>query len=123
MDEPNHSLIPASEPPPPVSEKTLWSYIGSWAIAAGRSTIEYVLQLYYTAQEPETPLWAKSIIYSALAYFILPLDAIPDTLPVVGFSDDLGALAAAVAAVSIFITKPVREKAARKLEEWFGKKG
>src|SRR3954466_7170647 len=97
--EPN-SLIPP-ETPQPVPEQTLWSYLTAWAISAGRAAVEYVLQLYYTAQEPDTPAWARSIIYAALASFILPLDAIPDTLPVVGFSDDLGALAAAVAAVSI----------------------
>ena len=109
-------------PPTPVSEQTLWGYVTTWAMSAGRKAVEYVLQLYYTAQEPDTPVWAKSVIYSALAYFVLPLDAIPDTLPVVGFSDDLGALAAAIAAVSIFMNKKIREKAAQKVIELFGPK-
>ena len=112
----------ADNSPTPVSEKTLWGYVTTWAMSAGRKAVEYVLQLYYTAQEPDTPVWAKSVIYSALAYFVLPLDAIPDTLPVVGFSDDLGALAAAIAAVSIFMNKNVREKAAQKVIELFGPK-
>ncbi|MFO0211413.1 MAG: DUF1232 domain-containing protein, partial [Pseudanabaena sp.] len=56
----------------------------------------------------------------ALGYFIFPLDAIPDITPVVGYADDLGALAAAVAAVAIHIDENVKEKTRQKLKDWFG---
>ena len=41
------------------------------------------------------------MIYGALAYFVLPVDAVPDAIPVAGFTDDLGALAAALGTVSM----------------------
>jgi len=55
-----------------------------------------------------------------LVYFILPTDAIPDAIPVVGYSDDLGALAAAVGAVVMHITDEVKERAQTKMRDWFG---
>ncbi len=38
----------------------------------------------------------KAIVVGALLYFIIPLDSIPDIVPVVGFLDDMGVAAAAV---------------------------
>ena len=40
----------------------------------------------------------RGILLAALAYFVLPFDAIPDLLAVVGFSDDIAVLAAAMLA-------------------------
>ena len=42
----------------------------------------------------------KSVAVGALAYFIMPLDAIPDLAPVVGYLDDAGVVTAAVAYLS-----------------------
>lgn len=67
--------------------------------------------LYFCLLDPKTPLWVKGIVGAALAYFILPLDAIPDLLPLVGLSDDAGVLAAALTAVSTHITAEHRAQA------------
>lgn len=91
-----------------------------YAKAAGSEVVEKALWLYYAAQRPETPAWAKSVIYGALAYFILPTDAIPDLIPLTGYADDLGALAAAIAMVSLYISDDVKEKARAKMRQWFG---
>lgn len=56
----------------------------------------------------------------ALAYFITPLDAIPDLTPLVGFSDDLGALAAALTMVSLYVNAEVKQEADQTLKRWFG---
>ena len=102
------------------SEETFWDKLLRFAKAAGAEVVERTLQLYYAAQDPETPAWAKGVIYGALGYFIFPLDAIPDAVPVVGYADDLGVLAAAVAAVALYITPAVKEKARAKMQDWFG---
>lgn len=100
-------------------EKNLWDKITKFALDAGREVVEKSLWLYFASQSPGTPIWAKAIIYSALAYFILPMDAIPDITPIVGYSDDLGALAAAVSAVALYIDADVKEKAKKKMADWF----
>src|SRR4051794_26506189 len=67
--------------------------------------------LYFCLLDPKTPLWVKGTAAAALAYFILPLDAIPDILPIAGFSDDAGVLAAALTAVSAHISDEHRARA------------
>lgn len=36
----------------------------------------------------------KSIVVAGLLYFILPIDAVPDLIPLVGYLDDLGVITA-----------------------------
>lgn len=103
------------------SEESFWDKVVNYAKAAGREVIEKALWLYYAAQKPTTPTWAKGVVFAALGYFIMPIDAIPDITPFVGFMDDLGVLAAAVATVSMYIDDEVKEQTAHKLEEWFGR--
>lgn len=102
------------------SDQGFWNKLVGFAKAAGKEVIEKALQLYYTLQEPGTPAWAKTVIIGALGYFISPLDAIPDLTPMVGYTDDIGVLAMAVASVATHITDEVKAKAAAKLVEWFG---
>jgi len=102
------------------TENGFWGKLGRFARVAGREVVEEALWLYYAARRPDTPAWAKSIIYSTLGYFILPIDAIPDMTPAVGYADDLGALAVAIATLTAYINPEVKEQARRKLAEWFG---
>jgi uncharacterized membrane protein YkvA (DUF1232 family) len=101
-------------------EQGFWDKLKDFAVQAGKEVVEKALILYYAAQRPETPLWAKTVIYSALAYFILPTDAIPDLTPLLGYTDDLGTLVAAVGAVAVSITPEVRQAAKQKMQDWFG---
>lgn len=61
---------------------------------------EDAVAAFFCATDPATPRTAKAVIYGALAYFILPMDSIPDFLPLVGFVDDAAALTAAVSTIS-----------------------
>ena len=99
---------------------SFWDKVKKFALKAGKEVIEKALWLYYAAQQPGTPTWAKTVIYGALAYFVLPVDAVPDAIPVAGFTDDLGALAAALGTVSMYVTDEVKRIAAEKMKEWFG---
>jgi len=102
------------------SEEGFWQKLGKFALVAGKQVVEKALMLYYAARSPETPTWAKTTIYGALGYFIFPADAIPDFIPAVGFADDLGVLAAAIATVAVYITPEIRQQAKEKMKEWFG---
>ena len=46
-----------------------------------------------------------AIVLFALGYFIWPLDAIPDVIPVVGYVDDAAVIAAAIAAIGSAIDR------------------
>ena len=57
------------------------------------------LSLWWCARDPTTPTAAKGMMFAALAYFVLPTDAIPDVLPAIGFTDDAAVIAALIAIV------------------------
>lgn len=70
-----------------------------------------VMALYYCALDPETPRAAKVTAIGAIAYWILPLDLLPDFIPVAGFADDATAVIIAFKTLSGYITEEHREKA------------
>lgn len=69
------------------------------------------IAMYYCALDAKTPLWAKGIAFGALAYFISPIDAIPDALIGLGFTDDAAVIAAGIKAISAQVTDEHRDKA------------
>ncbi|OEE57411.1 hypothetical protein A1OK_17450 [Enterovibrio norvegicus FF-454] len=103
------------------SEDSFWTKTRNFAQKAGYDVLEKALRLYYSATDDDTPKWAKTTMFAALGYFISPIDAIPDLTPAVGFSDDLGVLVAAAAAVVMHVKAEHGEKATEKLDSWFNK--
>lgn len=82
------------------------------AIAAiGFRAVRMTLELYLLMEDPDVPSGVKATVVGALVYFIAPIDLIPDLAPLVGYSDDLIVLAAAVTAVSTHLTTEIRAKA------------
>lgn len=79
---------------------------------------EDVVAAYYCALDPQTPLRVRGILLAALAYFVLPFDAIPDILAGIGFTDDVAVLMAAFAAVRSHITPAHRAAAQAALSEF-----
>jgi uncharacterized membrane protein YkvA (DUF1232 family) len=102
------------------TDKGFWSKLKYHGRSASRDVIERALLLYYAAQEENAPAWAKGTIAAALGYFIVPLDAITDLAPAVGYADDLGVLVLAIAAVATYINDNVRARTAQKMRDWFG---
>lgn len=74
--------------------------------------MEEVVAGYYCAMDKNTPLRAKGILLAALAYFILPVDTIPDVVLGLGFTDDIAVLTAALTAVRAHMT-PAHRLAAK----------
>jgi uncharacterized membrane protein YkvA (DUF1232 family) len=91
-----------------------WKKIKS--AAAHIPFVEDALTAYYCAFDRETPLHVRAALWGALAYFILPFDAIPDYLPVIGYTDDAAVLAAALRLVASHIKPEHREAARRALK-------
>lgn len=88
------------------------------AVAVRVPFAEEALAAYYCAFDRETPLPVKASLVGALAYFVLPVDAIPDVLPVLGFTDDAAVLATAIKLVASHITPEHRNAARAKLDEF-----
>jgi uncharacterized membrane protein YkvA (DUF1232 family) len=81
-------------------------------VAAGLPFAEDLLAAYYCAFDRATPLQVKTALLGALAYFVLPLDFIPDFLPLVGFTDDAAILITAIRMVGAHM-RPEHRIAAR----------
>ncbi|HCS71526.1 MAG TPA: DUF1232 domain-containing protein [Rhodospirillaceae bacterium] len=43
---------------------------------------------FYAARDPATPTGVKIAVMSALAYFIVPFDLVPDFIAALGYTDD-----------------------------------
>lgn len=86
---------------------------------AGSKVVYAALVLYYVLIDKETPKESKIVILSALGYFILPIDLIPDFIPIAGFIDDFGAIILAFTKISSSIKPEHREKALIKCQKLF----
>ncbi|MBN9444053.1 MAG: YkvA family protein [Bosea sp. (in: a-proteobacteria)] len=72
---------------------------------------EDLLAAWFCARDPATPRRVRLTLLAALGYFVLPMDAIPDIMPLIGFTDDAAVIAAAIAAVAGSIKPEHRERA------------
>jgi uncharacterized membrane protein YkvA (DUF1232 family) len=81
-------------------------------VAARLPFAEDLLAAYYCAFDRATPVQVKAALVGALAYFVLPLDAVPDVLPGVGFTDDAAVLLTALRMVAGHL-RPEHHAAAR----------
>ena len=72
---------------------------------------DQALAAWYAARDPETPLAAKGMIFAGLAYFVMPIDAIPDVFAGIGFTDDAAVIAALLATVGANIKRRHRDQA------------
>ena len=90
----------------------------SIAKKAGKIIIQNALTLYYTLNS-DAPKWVKVIIAMALAYLVAPIDSIPDLIPVLGFSDDLGLLITVLSKIAIHIKDKSRQQARQDVDRIF----
>jgi uncharacterized membrane protein YkvA (DUF1232 family) len=84
-------------------------------VAARLPFAQELLSAYYCAFDDHTPLKVRAALLAALAYFVLPIDTMPDILPLLGFTDDALVLVTALRMVSAHITDAHREAARQAL--------
>ena len=101
------------------SEGRFWNKIRRTSRKAGIQVVYSALLLYYLMQSRSVPMRAKAGIMAALGYFILPTDLIPDLVVAFGFSDDIAVMLYVLSQVADHITPEVKDKATKKLNEWF----
>ena len=88
-------------------------------IRAGRSIAKPALEVLEMAIDPLTPTNVRISLIASLAYLIMPLDLLPDFMPVVGFSDDFVALTAVLSIWRKYMTPAIRIRAEEKLNKLF----
>lgn len=92
-----------------------------WRVArkAARAVpfMDEVVAAYFCALDPRTPTKVRATLLAALAYFVVPLDIVPDFIVGIGFGDDVTVLAAAIAMVRTHITDRHREAARKALTD------
>ncbi len=74
--------------------------------------LDEVVAGYFCALDNKTPTRVRGTLLAALAYFVLPLDVVPDFILGFGFTDDLSVLLAALGAIRAHVT-PAHRAAAR----------
>ena len=85
--------------------------------AAGRIPFaEDLAAAYFCSVDPLTPGRVKGVLIAALAYFVIPIDAIPDFIAGFGFTDDAAVLATAIGLVSGHIKPRHRQRARAALD-------
>ena len=77
---------------------------------------EDLVAAYYCAFDRATPMRAKGVLIGALAYFVLPIDVIPDFILGLGFTDDMAVLLAAFNVVRTHVTPAHRDRARETLD-------
>ena len=91
--------------------------LGFWPkirrVAARVPFAKEALSVWYCAKDDETPLAAKGMMLAALAYFVLPVDAIPDFIAGLGYTDDAAVFTALLAIIGRNL-KPRHKLAAKR---------
>lgn len=72
---------------------------------------EEAVAAYYCAIDPGTPKRVKVTLMGALAYFVMPIDVLPDFIALLGFTDDAAVFWMAWRAVRGNVSTEHREKA------------
>lgn len=102
-----------------ISDQKYKQKLKSACKTAGKEAIEKSLLLFYTLRDPNTPNWCRTVIVGALAYFISLVDGIPDLTPVLGYTDDITVMAAALSVLAAHISEDNKLKAKQKADKLF----
>ena len=102
------------------SEDGLWEKVSNNVKDIGKDLIYKAFQLYYVTENPNCPMRVKAVMFGALGYFISPLDFLADLIPVVGYTDDVCAIGAALIVAKMYVDDEVKFKSKKKIADLFG---
>jgi len=102
------------------SDEGLMSKVKRLGKKMGGKLLYNVYVLYYVLKSRDVPVKVKAEILGALGYVLVPLDLIPDFIPVAGFTDDLAAVAFAVHSARAQITPGIQQQAEDKVHKLIG---
>jgi uncharacterized membrane protein YkvA (DUF1232 family) len=86
-------------------------------VAAKVPFAKQALAVWFCAKDDDTPLAAKGMMFAALAYFVLPTDALPDFIAGLGYTDDAAVFMALMSVLGKNLKPRHHEAAKRVLEQ------
>ena len=101
------------------SERGLKDKIAKYGKVIGAEVLYKALQLWFVLQRDDVPASTKAIVMGALGYLIAPLDFLPDLTPILGYSDDMVAIAFALVKVHGYVDEDVKMKSKNMLSKIF----
>ena len=101
------------------SDEAFMDKVARFGKKMGAKLVFNVYVLYYVLKSKDVPIKVKGEIVGALGYVIVPLDLIPDFIPVAGFTDDLAAITFAVQVARAHLTPDILQKAKGKVYDLF----
>ncbi len=103
-----------------INYAAFWERISDFARKAGRATTRPVLLLYYVMRSKDTTKKDKMLIFSTLAYIILPIDILDARrIPIFGWFDEIASLSVTYQKMKKNITPEMEAKVDAILDKWF----
>lgn len=118
LAEPSEELLKSKEKD--YNESAFWSKLRKVGSRIGANAFYYALSLFYIMTSGNVSLKDKAYIAGALGYLIVPLDLIPDAIPVLGFTDDISALLTVYNRMKANLTPEMKQQVVDKIIEKFG---
>lgn len=92
------------------SEQSFWQKLQALTGTGWCDLLKQVLTLYVLLKAPSTSPVLKAVLLGALGYFIAPIDALPDFIPWIGYSDDLSLIGLVLNRVDTAITPAIKQE-------------
>lgn len=97
----------------------LWNGFKGFAQRVGRRAARTPLLFYYVLKSDSTSKKDKAIIYTALAYLVLPIDILPvHKFHVLGFVDEYLSIEIIFDRMQKYITPSMYAQAEKQLDAW-----
>jgi uncharacterized membrane protein YkvA (DUF1232 family) len=82
-----------------------WKDVNAAAAKEKLLVLGRISRAYASGQYREVPWKTMVMIVAALAYFVMPIDLLPDLMPITGLTDDVAVLVAVYNAVTVEVDK------------------
>ena len=99
------------------NEDKYWQKLKKFSGKWGEKLLYPAMVLYCLLKSSDVSLREKTLIIGALGYLILPLDAVPDFIPLLGIIDDLSAIMLVLKTLEKHLTPEIREEARQQAEK------
>ena len=101
-------------------ERQFWRKLGR--VLAHIPFAEDLVAAWYCARDPATPAHVRALLWGAVAYFVMPVDLIPDYLFAIGFTDDAAVIAMVMSLLGRHIEQRHRAAAQARLDALRGRR-